>query len=176
MKIPDYPGPGLRTTTNSGGHRHNNNNQGQIINDRLAGPARNSPQIPSFNARPESPLPEADKSGFLTAVLKRQAYDDLCKIKDSLLMTLEEKALPKKFRERWIRMLSDVDFVSTNSGKDIERLCRECTAARCNIERLLRHEVNSVERRKQVDTELVMIYNGLNNIANQWWLYKSFPG
>jgi hypothetical protein len=147
-----------------------------VINDRHAGTASEALAIPAYGSGIETPIPAQDTEGrFFTNVLKRQAYDELCEIKNDLLIDLTDRILPFKLRQRWTDMLEQVDFVSTDSGSRIERLCRECTAARGNIERLMRHEVNAAGKQKRADTELVMLYNGFNNLANQWWLYKSFP-
>ena len=108
-------------------------------------------------------------------MLKRQAIDELREIKSTLLVELMKKSLPRKLRQRWIRMLTRIDFANADTGDSIERLCRECSAARTNLPRLLRNEESSIEKQSKADIALVLLTNGFNNLANHWWLFKGMP-
>jgi len=174
MRIPDYPGPGLYNPASSDGSNNKQINKGLVINDRLTGSIKEAPEIPGTVTRTIPPAASNDRL-FMTAVLKRRAHDELREIKSQLLIDLMEKILPAKLRQRWIKMLTHIDFDNSESGNRIERLCRECSAARGNLARLLRHEDSSVEKHMMADTELILLTNGFNNLANRWWLYSSMP-
>lgn len=175
MKIPDYSGPGFRNPASSDGSSKNNyKNKGLVNTDRLTGSTRKAQEIPGTEPRLDTP-PQSVNRRFLAAVVKRQVHDELREIRNQILIELMEKALPRKLRQRWIKVLTQIDFDDTDSGNRIERLCRECSAARANLGRLLRHEDSPVEKHMMADTELVLLSDGFNTLANQWWLYNSMP-
>jgi hypothetical protein len=64
----------------------------------------------------------------------------------------------------------EMDFSTRITDEKVERLCRECSAARGNLSRLMPQE-NSDEH-SMADTELILLTSGLNNLANSWWIYK----
>ena len=83
--------------------------------------------------------------------------------------------MPVWLRQRWMKMLMELDFSNKDTGETIERLCRECSAARGNLGRVLGKTNDLLEKKSQADNELILLTNGLNNLANQWWLLRSMP-
>jgi hypothetical protein len=103
--------------------------------------------------------------------MKRQSLDTLREIKSALLVDLMEKVLPPWLRQRWIGMLVEIDFDRNDTPENIDRLCRECQAARGMLLRIMPGQ--GPENRDKADNQLVTLANGFNNLANQWWIYTS---
>ncbi|MGD8678483.1 MAG: hypothetical protein PVG16_05725 [Chromatiales bacterium] len=104
-------------------------------------------------------------------LMQRQALDTLREIKSALLVDLMEKVLPPWLRQRWIGMLVEIGFDKRDTHENIDRLCRECQAARGMLLRIMPGQ--GPENRDKADNQLVTLANGLNNLANQWWIYTS---
>jgi len=103
--------------------------------------------------------------------MKRQALDRLSEMKSALLVDLMEKVLPPWLRQRWIAMLVEIDFDNSGTHENIDRLCRECQAARGMLLRIMPGQ--GPENRDNADNQLIVLANGFNNLANQWWIYSS---
>lgn len=106
--------------------------------------------------------------------MKRQALERLSEMKSALLVDLMEKVLPPWLRQRWIAMLVEIDFDSSGTHEHIDRLCRECQAARGMLLRIMPGQ--GPENRDNADNQLIVLANGFNNLANQWWIYSSISG
>jgi hypothetical protein len=175
MKIQDYPGPGLRGADSSDGHREKNNKRkGLVISDRLKGSTPEILEIPNTTVR-HTTHPKSVKSRILIAVEKRQAYDALREIRNRLMVELMENALPRELRRRWIRMLTQIAFDDSDSGKRIEALCKECNTAHDFLTDLHQRQGYSADMQSVADRKLVMLNDGMNDLANQWWLYRNMP-
>jgi len=106
--------------------------------------------------------------------MKRQALDNLSEMKSALLVDLMEKVLPPWLRQRWIGMLMEIDFDRNDTHERIDRLCRECHAARGMLLRIMPGQ--GAENRDSADNQLIILANGFNNLANQWWIYSNISG
>jgi hypothetical protein len=102
---------------------------------------------------------------------KREALDKLREIKSALLVDLMKKVLPPWLRQRWVGMLMEIDFDGPDTDERIDRLYRECNAARGKLLRIMPGQ--GLANRTSADDHLVMLATGFNNLANQWWIYSS---
>lgn len=86
--------------------------------------------------------------------------------RNELIMDLMQKVLPDWIRKRWISMLLEIDLASSFTDEKIERLRRESSCARGNLRRLMPDA--SCEDCSMADTELALLINGFNELANSW--------
>ncbi len=161
MKNPDFTAPGIHAPNGSGVERDSEEVKRE---NRQAGPTSGS-------------LDDLDKRlehGQLESLLmQRQALERLREIRSGLLVDLMEKVLPPWLRQRWIGMLVEIDFNSSETHAQIDRLCRECQAARGMLLRIMPGQ--GAENRDKADNQLIVLGNGFNHLANHWWIYTSLP-
>lgn len=162
MNNPDFTAPGIHAPNGSGNER---DSEGVMIENRQAGTTSGS-------------LDGLDKSlqhtELESRLMKRQALDRLREIKSGLLVDLMQKVLPPWLRQRWIGMLVEIDFDNRHTHESIDRLCRECQAARGMLLRIMPGQ--GPQNRDNADNQLVVLGNGFNNLANQWWIYTNISG
>jgi len=162
MKIPAFPGTDFNKTIRSTSYNTS------AFNGPLA---ENAAKNYDFRERTTSLYPaHRFNDNFISAVTERESVDQLRDIRNELLIELTQEVLPSWLRERWITMLMEMDFTTVITDRKVERLCRECSAARGNLGRLMPQETANAH--KMADTELVLLTNGFNELANHWWLYK----
>lgn len=159
MKKPDFPPPGTHTAYDPVGE---GNNHAAIGNICQTGPQIWQREDAGRRLRRNEPEP---------GQMKRQALDKLGELKSALLADLMQKVLPPWLRQRWTGMLMDIDFDNSQADASIDRLCRECNAARGMLLRVMPGQ--GPENRACADSHLVNLANGFNNLANQWWIYTS---
>lgn len=157
MKNPDFAAPGIHAPNGTGSER-----EGVMIEHRQARPASGSPD--GIDRR-------LQQRALESRLMKRQALDRLSEMKSALLVDLMEKVLPPWLRQRWIAMLVEIDFDNSGTHENIDRLCRECQAARGMLLRIMPGQ--GPENRDNADNQLIVLANGFNNLANQWWIYSS---
>ena len=162
MKNPDFTAPGIHAPNGSGGERDSEEVKRE---NRQAGPTSGS--LDNLDKRLEH--------GQLESLLmQRQALDRLREIRSALLVDLMEKVLPPWLRQRWIGMLMEIDFNNNDTHEHLDRLCRECQAARGMLLRIM--PAQGPENRDRADNQLIVLGNGFNHLANQWWIYTSLSG
>jgi hypothetical protein len=161
MKNPDFTAPGIHAPNGAGGDR---DSEGVMHERRKAGPISGSPDGIDKHLQQRE---------LESRLVKRQALDRLSEIRSALLVDLMEKVLPPWLRQRWIAMLVEIDFDNSDTHKNIDRLCRECQAARGMLLRIMPGQGR--ENRDNADNQLIVLANGFNNLANQWWIYTSLP-
>ena len=160
MKNPDYPAPGIHTPDGSGGQQ-NNRTEVAIDTRRAAAETATAEEFDRIPGRSE----------LESRLKKREALDKLREIKSALLVDLMKKVLPPWLRQRWVGMLMEIDFDSPDTHERIDRLYRECNAARGMLLRIMPGQ--GPANRTSADNHLFMLANGFNELANQWWIYTS---
>ncbi|MEJ2315933.1 MAG: hypothetical protein P8Y83_03115 [Gammaproteobacteria bacterium] len=159
MKNPDFTAPGIHAPNGAGVER---DSDGTMSESRRAG---------SKSGSRDSLDRSLQRRKLESRLMKRQSLDTLREIKSALLVDLMEKVLPPWLRQRWIGMLVEIDFDRNDTPENIDRLCRECQAARGMLLRIMPGQ--GPENRDKADNQLVTLANGFNNLANQWWIYTS---
>ena len=160
MKTPDYAAPGIHTPDGSGGQQ---NNRAEVATDtRRAG-------VNTATAEELDRIP--GRSELESRLKKREALDKLREIKSTLLVDLTREVLPPWLRERWVGMLMEIDVDSPDIDERIDRLYRECNAARGMLLRIMPGQ--GPVNRTSADNHLVMLANEFNDLANQRWIYTS---
>ena len=160
MKNPDYPAPGIHTPDGTGGQKN-----------RRAGVAIDIHRRGADTATAEELDRILRRRELESRLKKRGALDKLREIKSALLVDLMEKVLPPWLRQRWVGMLMEIDFDSPGTDERIDRLYRECNAARGMLLRIMPGQ--GPANRTSAENHLVMLANEFNNLANQWWIYTS---
>ncbi|MDX1345349.1 MAG: hypothetical protein R3179_05550 [Sedimenticolaceae bacterium] len=161
MKNPDFTAPGIHAPKGSGVER---DSQEVMRENRQAGPTSGS--LDGLDKRPQH--------GQLESLLMQsQALERLRETRSALLVDLMEKVLPPWLRQRWIGMLVEIDFNNSETHEQIDRLCRECQAARGMLLRIMPGQ--GPENRDKADNQLIVLGNAFNQLANQWWIYTSLP-
>ena len=160
MKTPDYAAPGIHTPDGSGGQQ---NNRAEVATDtRRAG-------VNTATAEELDRIP--GRSELESRLKKREALEKLREIKSTLLVDLTREVLPPWLRERWVGMLMEIDVDSPDIDERIDRLYRECNAARGMLLRIMPGQ--GPVNRTSADNHLVMLANEFNDLANQRWIYTS---
>ena len=162
MKIPQYPGTRTPQTQKADSYHA-----------AVGGSVQTKPVADAIDFREKTTTAHRAHplhQDFMVAVTDKDSEEKIRSARNDLIVDLMQEVLPSWIRQRWMTMLMEMDFTTEITDQKIERLCRECSAARGNLGRLMPQA--SPEESRNADTELLLLTNGFNELANSWWLHK----